>query len=151
MFGVVFDYVVDGDCGLNFYDLCGMFVCVYLYCELCDDVCVMVIWLIDYGIGFGDCVVLIVEIGFDFVVLFFGCVLMGVWLVFLLLLILFGGCDVFVDQLVVQMKSVEFVIFFYLVELGNMVSDVVKVVGLVVIDWEFFVQWLIGDFIGYVV
>ncbi len=117
------DYAAKGRRGLNFHDARGSLVHAYPYSELRDEALVTARRLIGAGLKPGDRIALVAETGPEFAAAFFGAVYAGAWPVPLPLPTSFGGRQAYVDQLKIQLKSCDPVLFLVPQELAEMAAD----------------------------
>ena len=117
------DYAAQGRKGLNFHDARGSLVRAYPYSELREDSLANARRFVSLGIKPGDRIALIAETGAEFAAAFFGAVYAGAWPVPLPLPTSFGGRQAYVDQLKVQLKSCDPVLFLVPSDLAEMASD----------------------------
>jgi len=134
--GEALDYAATGTRGLNFHDARGTLVQAYSYAQLRDDALAKAQRLIALGVKPGDRVALVAETGADFAACFFGAVYAGAWPVPLPLPTSFGGRDAYVDQLSVQLKSSDPVLFLYPQELADFCADAAAQMGVASRGWE---------------
>jgi fatty-acyl-CoA synthase len=134
--GEALDYSAKGRRGLNFHDARGTLVRAYPYSELREDSLLSAQRLMALGVKPGDRVALIAETGPEFAACFFGAVLAGAWPVPLPLPTSFGGRDAYVDQLTVQLKSSDPVLFLYPEELSDFCADAGTQMGVASRGWE---------------
>jgi fatty-acyl-CoA synthase len=130
------DYAAKGRRGLNFHDARGSLVRAYPYSELRDEALVTARRLIGAGLNPGDRIALIAETGPEFAAAFFGAVYAGAWPVPLPLPTSFGGRQAYVDQLKIQLKSCDPVLFLVPQELADMAAEAAGDVR--AITWEQF-------------
>jgi fatty-acyl-CoA synthase len=128
------DYAAEGRKGMNFHDARGSLVRAYPYSELRDDSLANARRFIALGIKPGDRIALIAETGPDFAAAFFGAVYAGAWPVPLPLPTSFGGRQAYVDQLRIQLKSCDPLLFLVPPELAEMATDAAGEVA--VRDWD---------------
>jgi len=88
------------------------------------------------GIAPGDRVALVADTGPDFAACFFGAIYAGAWPVPLPLPTSFGGREAYVDQLGVQLKSSDPVLFLYPSELADFGKSAADKAGVASRDWE---------------
>ncbi len=117
------DYAAKGRRGLNFHDARGSLVHAYPYSELRDEALVTARRLIGAGLKPGDRIALVAETGPEFAAAFFGAVYAGAWPVPLPLPTSFGGRQAYVDQLKIQLKSCDPVLFLVPQELAEMAVE----------------------------
>ncbi len=117
------DYAAKGRRGLNFHDARGSLVHAYPYSELRDEALVTARRLIGAGLKPGDRIALVAETGPEFAAAFFGAVYAGAWPVPLPLPTSFGGRQAYVDQLKIQLKSCDPVLFLVPQELAEMAAE----------------------------
>ena len=117
--GDALDYAAKGQRGLNFHDARGSLTQVYRYDELRDDAFLLARRFASLGIKPGDRIALVAETGPEFAAAFFGAVYAGAWPVPLPLPTSFGGREAYVEQLGVQLKSCDPVLFLYPPELSD--------------------------------
>ncbi|MCL6729108.1 fatty acyl-AMP ligase [Sphingomonas hankyongi] len=134
--GEALDYAAKGRRGLNFHDARGTLVRAYPYSELREDALEAAQRLIALGVNPGDRVALVAETGPEFAACFFGSVYAGAWPVPLPLPTSFGGRDAYVDQLSVQLKSSDPVLFLYPEELSDFCADAGTQMGVASRGWE---------------
>jgi len=134
--GEALDYAANGRRGLNFHDARGTLVRAYPYSELREDALEAAQRLIALGVKPGDRVALVAETGPEFAACFFGSVYAGAWPVPLPLPTSFGGRDAYVDQLSVQLKSSDPVLFLYPEELSDFCADAGTQMGVASRGWE---------------
>ncbi|HET8534562.1 MAG TPA: AMP-binding protein, partial [Sphingomicrobium sp.] len=134
--GEALDYAAKGRRGLNFHDARGSLVRAYPYSELRDEALVTARRLIGAGLNPGDRIALIAETGPEFAAAFFGAVYAGAWPVPLPLPTSFGGRQAYVDQLKIQLKSCDPVLFLVPQELADMAAEAAGDVR--AITWEQF-------------
>jgi fatty-acyl-CoA synthase len=128
------DYAAEGRKGMNFHDARGSLVRAYPYSELRDDSLANARRFIALGIKPGDRIALIAETGPDFAAAFFGAVYAGAWPVPLPLPTSFGGRQAYVDQLRIQLKSCDPLLFLVPPELAEMATEAAGEVA--VRDWD---------------
>ena len=128
------DYAAKGRRGLNFHDARGSLVRAYPYSELREEALVTARRFIGAGINPGDRIALVAETGPEFAAAFFGAVYAGAWPVPLPLPTSFGGRQAYVDQLKIQLKSCDPVLFLGPAELADMATDAAD--GVRVLTWE---------------
>lgn len=128
------DYAAQGRKGMNFHDARGSLVRAYPYSELRDDSLANARRFVALGIKPGDRIALIAETGPDFAAAFFGAVYAGAWPVPLPLPTSFGGRQAYVDQLRIQLKSCDPLLFLVPPELAEMATDAAGEVA--VRDWD---------------
>jgi fatty-acyl-CoA synthase len=134
--GEALDYAAGGKRGLNFHDARGRLSHAYPYSDLRDDALLAARRFIALGIKPGDRVALIAETGPEFAAAFFGTVFAGAWPVPLPLPTSFGGREAYVDQLAVQLKSCDPVLFLYPPELADFGSDAAAIPGIASRSWS---------------
>ncbi len=117
--GEALDYAATGKRGLNFHDARGTLTRAYPYSELREEALGHARRFIALGIKPGDRIALVAETGPEFAACFFGAIYAGAWPVPLPLPTSFGGRDAYVDQLGVQLKSSDPVLFLYPGELAD--------------------------------
>jgi fatty-acyl-CoA synthase len=128
------DYAAQGRKGMNFHDARGSLVRPYPYSELREDSLANARRFMALGIKPGDRIALIAETGPDFAAAFFGAVYAGAWPVPLPLPTSFGGRQAYVDQLKIQLKSCDPVLFLVPPELAEMAGEAAGKVA--VRDWD---------------
>jgi len=128
------DYAAKGRRGLNFHDARGSLVRAYPYSELREEALVTARRFIGAGINPGDRIALVAETGPEFAAAFFGSVYAGAWPVPLPLPTSFGGRQAYVDQLKIQLKSCDPVLFLGPAELADMAVDAAD--GVRVLTWD---------------
>jgi fatty-acyl-CoA synthase len=128
------DYAAKGRRGLNFHDARGALVRSYPYSELREDSLVTARRFVGLGINPGDRIALVAETGAEFASAFFGAVYAGAWPVPLPLPTSFGGRQAYVDQLKIQLKSCDPVLFLVPQELADMAAEAAD--GVRVLTWE---------------
>jgi fatty-acyl-CoA synthase len=133
--GEALDYAAQGKRGLNFHDARGTLARAYPFAELRIDALDFAQRLIALGIKAGDRVALIAETGPEFAAAFFGAVYAGAWPVPLPLPTSFGGRESYTDQLSVQLKSSDPVLFLYPVELAELGAEAGSKAGVLSRDW----------------
>src|SRR5258708_1888266 len=121
--GEALDYAALGRRGLNFHDARGTLTNAYPFSELRTDALLEAQRFISLGIRPGDRVALIAETGPEFAAAFFGAVYAGAWPVPLPLPTSFGGREAYVDQVKIQLKSCDPVLFLYPPELADFCED----------------------------
>jgi fatty-acyl-CoA synthase len=134
--GHALDYAATGRRGLNFHDARGSLERSYPYSQLREDGLVHARRFITLGVRPGDRIALVAETGVDFVSCFFGAIYAGAWPVPLPLPTSFGGRDAYVDQLGVQLKSCDPVLFLYPSELADFGGGAAAKAGVVSRTWE---------------
>jgi fatty-acyl-CoA synthase len=134
--GDALDYAATGKRGLNFHDARGTLTRAYPYSELRADALAGARRLIALGIKPGDRVALVAETGPEFAACFFGAIYAGAWPVPLPLPTSFGGRDAYVDQLGVQLKSSDPVLFLYPGELADFGKAAADKAGVTSRSWE---------------
>ncbi len=134
--GEALDYAAGGKRGLNFHDARGRLSHAYPYSDLRDDALLAARRFIALDIKPGDRVALIAETGPEFAAAFFGTVFAGAWPVPLPLPTSFGGREAYVDQLAVQLKSCDPVLFLYPPELADFGSDAAAIPGIASRSWS---------------
>ncbi|MGN6589729.1 MAG: fatty acyl-AMP ligase [Sphingomicrobium sp.] len=134
--GEALDYAAQGRRGLNFHDARGSLGSTYLYSELRDDAIELAHRFITAGIQPGDRIALVAETGREFAAAFFGAVYAGAWPVPLPLPTSFGGRDAYVDQLAVQLKSCDPVLFLYPPELADFGAAAAAEAGAASRSWD---------------
>ncbi|HSR00563.1 MAG TPA: fatty acyl-AMP ligase [Sphingomicrobium sp.] len=134
--GEALDYAAKGKRGFNFHDARGTLERTYTYVELRRDALVHAQRLIALGIKAGERIALVAETGPDFAACFFGAVYAGAWPVPLPLPTSFGGRDAYVEQLSIQLKSSDPVLFLYPVELTDFCKDAAGRAGVTPRNWE---------------
>ncbi|MDE1916198.1 MAG: fatty acyl-AMP ligase [Sphingomonadales bacterium] len=107
------DYAAKGVRGLNFHDPRGNLTRAYPFSELREDAVDVACRLIARGVKKGDRIAMVAETGAEFAALFCGAIYAGAWPVPLPLPTSFGGKDNYIDQLAVQLRSSDPVLFFY--------------------------------------
>ena len=121
--GEALDYAAKGNRGLNFHDARGTLARAYPFAELREDALDLAHRFIALGIKPGDRVALVAETGPEFAAAFFGVVYAGAWPVPLPLPTSFGGRDSYTDQLSIQLKSSDPVLFLYPPELAELGAE----------------------------
>jgi len=116
------DYAALGRRGMNFHDARGTLVRAYPYSELREDSLANARRFIGLGIQPGDRIALIAETGPEFAAAFFGAVYAGAWPVPLPLPTSFGGRHTYVEQLKIQLKSCDPVLFLFPGELSELTT-----------------------------
>ena len=134
--GEALDYAATGKRGLNFHDARGTLTRAYPYSELREDALGAAGRLVALGIKPGDRVALVAETGPEFAACFFGAIYAGAWPVPLPLPTSFGGRDAYVDQLGVQLKSSDPVLFLYPGELADFGKAAADKGGVTSRTWE---------------
>jgi len=134
--GDALDYAATGRRGLNFHDTRGTLARAYPYSELREDSLAHARRFIALGAKPGDRIALVAETGPDFVSCFFGAIYAGAWPVPLPLPTSFGGRDAYVDQLGVQLKSCDSILFLYPQELADFGSAAAARAGVPSRAWE---------------
>ena len=134
--GDALDYAATGKRGLNFHDARGTLTRAYPYSELREDALGSAGRLVALGIKPGDRVALVAETGPEFAACFFGAIYAGAWPVPLPLPTSFGGRDAYVDQLGVQLKSSDPVLFLYPGELADFGKAAADKGGVTSRTWE---------------
>jgi fatty-acyl-CoA synthase len=134
--GEALDYAAKGRRGLNFHDARGALDRAYTYAELREDALALAHRLISLGVKPGDRIALVAETGPEFAACFFGAVYAGAWPVPLPLPTSFGGRDAYVDQLAIQLKSCDPVLFLYPEELADFGSDAAAGAGVTSRAWD---------------
>ena len=134
--GDALDYAATGKRGLNFHDARGTLTRAYPYSELREDALGAAGRLVALGIKPGDRVALVAETGPEFAACFFGAIYAGAWPVPLPLPTSFGGRDAYVDQLGVQLKSSDPVLFLYPGELADFGKAAADKGGVTSRTWE---------------
>src|SRR5205085_3643016 len=130
------DYAAKGRRGLNFHDARGTLTRSYSFAELRADALQAARRLMTLGIAKGDRVALVAETGIEFAAAFFGAVYAGAWPVPLPLPTSFGGRDAYVDQLGIQLKSCDPVLFLYPPELTDFCKAAADKAGIASRDWD---------------
>jgi fatty-acyl-CoA synthase len=138
--GEALDYAAKGRRGLNFHDARGTLERAYPYSELREDALASAHRFVALGIKPGDRVALVAETGPAFAACFFGAVYAGAWPVPLPLPTSFGGREAYVEQLSIQLKSSDPVLFLYPVELTEYCTAAAERAGVTPRDWQSFVQ-----------
>ena len=134
--GEALDYAASGNRGLNFHDARGTLTRAYPFSELREDALLVARRFIALGIKPGDRVALVAETGVEFAAAFFGTVYAGAWPVPLPLPTSFGGREAYVDQLGVQLKSCDPVLFLYPPELSDFCKAAADKAGFASRDWD---------------
>ena len=134
--GEALDYAAKGRRGLNFHDARGTLAQAYTYAELRADALEHARRFVAVGVKPGDRIALVAETGADFAACFFGAVYAGAWPVPLPLPTSFGGRDAYVDQLGVQLKSCDPVLFLYPGELAEFGTAAAAKADVVSRSWE---------------
>jgi fatty-acyl-CoA synthase len=134
--GEALDYAATGKRGLNFHDARGTLTRAYPYSELREDALANARRFIALGIKSGDRVALVAETGPEFAAGFFGTIYAGAWPVPLPLPTSFGGRDAYVEQLGVQLKSSDPVLFLYPAELAEFGKAAADKGGVASRTWE---------------
>ena len=134
--GEALDYAASGNRGLNFHDARGTLTRAYPFSELREDALLVARRFIALGIKPGDRVALVAETGVEFAAAFFGAVYAGAWPVPLPLPTSFGGREAYVDQLGVQLKSCDPVLFLYPPELSDFCKAAADNAGFASRDWD---------------
>jgi len=134
--GQALDYAATGKRGLNFHDARGTLTRPYPYCELREDALGHARRFMTLGIEPGDRVALVADTGPDFAACFFGAIYAGAWPVPLPLPTSFGGREAYVDQLAVQLKSSDPVLFLYPAELADFCKTAAAKAEVASRDWE---------------
>ena len=101
------DYAATGNSGYNFYDARARLLRAYPYAELAEDARRNARRLLARGVRTGERVALIAETGADFAAAFYGALYAGVLPVPLPLPTSFGGREVYIDQIRVQLQSCD--------------------------------------------
>jgi fatty-acyl-CoA synthase len=136
--GEALDYAAAGARGLNFHDPRGRLVRVFPFRELREEAFAAARRLIASGVRPQDRVALIAETSPDFAALFFGCIYAGAWPVPLPLPTSFGGREVYIDQLAVQLESAAPKLLLYPLELAAMAVAAAAAQGVEGVAWESF-------------
>jgi fatty-acyl-CoA synthase len=134
--GEALDYAATGNRGLNFHDARGTLTRAYPFSELRDDALLVSRRFIALGIKPGDRIALVAETGVEFAAAFFGAVYAGAWPVPLPLPTSFGGREAYVDQLGVQLKSCDPVLFLFPPELSEFGKAAADKAGFASRDWD---------------
>jgi len=134
--GEALDYAASGIRGLNFHDARGTLTRAYPFSELRDDALVVGRRFLTLGIQPGDRIALVAETGAEFAAAFFGAVYAGAWPVPLPLPTSFGGREAYVDQLGVQLKSSDPILFLYPPELADFCKAAADQAGVASRDWD---------------
>ena len=134
--GEALDYAASGIRGLNFHDARGTLTRAYPFSELRDDALVVGQRFLTLGIQPGDRIALVAETGAEFAAAFFGAVYAGAWPVPLPLPTSFGGREAYVDQLGVQLKSSDPILFLYPPELADFCKAAADQAGVASRDWD---------------
>ena len=134
--GEALDYAAEGRRGLNFHDARGMLERAYTYAELREDAMEHARRFVALGIRHGDRIAMVAETGPEFAACFFGAVYAGAWPVPLPLPTSFGGRGAYVDQLVIQLKSCDPVLFVYPKELAEFGGGAAEKAGVPSRAWE---------------
>ena len=134
--GDALDYAASGNRGLNFHDARGTLTRAYPFSELRDDALLAARRFVALGIKPGDRVALVAETGVEFAAAFFGAVYAGAWPVPLPLPTSFGGREAYVDQLGVQLKSCDPVLFLYPPELADFCKAAADQAGFASRSWD---------------
>ena len=138
--GEALDYAAKGRRGLNFHDARGTLERAYPYSELREDALACAHRFVALGIKPGERVALVAETGPDFAGCFFGAVYAGAWPVPLPLPTSFGGRDAYVEQLSIQLKSSDPVLFLFPVELTEFCTAAAERAGVTPRDWHSFAE-----------
>jgi len=138
--GEALDYAAKGRRGLNFHDARGTLERAYPYSELREDSLACAHRFVALGIKPGQRVALVAETGPDFAACFFGAVYAGAWPVPLPLPTSFGGRDAYVEQLSIQLKSSDPVLFLFPVELTEYCTAAAERAGVTPRDWQSLAQ-----------
>ncbi len=134
--GEALDYAATGKRGFNFHDARGTLERAYTYVELRRDALDHAQRFVALGIKAGDRIALVAETGPEFAACFFGAVYAGIWPVPLPLPTSFGGRDAYVDQLSIQLKSSDPVLFLYPEDLAGFCKDAAEKAGVAPRNWE---------------
>jgi fatty-acyl-CoA synthase len=118
--GEALDYAARGKRGLNFHDARGQLARAYPHSELREDALANARRLIAAGIKPCQRIALVAETGPHFAALFFGVIYAGAWPVPLPLPTSFGGKDSYIDQLAIQLRSMDARLMLYPGELAEM-------------------------------
>ena len=138
--GEALDYAAQGRRGLNFHDARGTLTRAYPYSELRADALVEARRFITLGVKPGDRIALVAETGVEFAAAFFGAVYAGAWPVPLPLPTSFGGREAYVDQLAVQLKSCDPLLFLYPPELEGFCRNAGERIGVQCRSWDTLAQ-----------
>src|SRR3954452_24877253 len=134
--GEALDYAARGARGLNFHDARGTLARAYPYSVLREDAQIVARRFVALGIKPGDRIALVAETGEEFAAAFFGAVYAGAWPVPLPLPTSFGGREAYVDQLGVQLKSCDPVLFLYPPELSDFCGAAGEKAGFTSRSWD---------------
>jgi fatty-acyl-CoA synthase len=107
LLGDALAYAAQGQRGLNFHDARGTLKTVVTYARLYEDAQAAARRMLNAGIKPGDRVALIAETGPEFLTLFLGATLTGIWPTPLPLPTSFGGKESFVQQIRNQLSSCD--------------------------------------------
>jgi len=134
--GEALDFAATGKRGLNFHDARGTLTRAYPFSELREEALRDARRFMAFGIKPGDRVALVAETGPEFAACFFGAVYAGAWPVPLPLPTSFGGREAYVDQLAVQLKSCDPVLFLYPPELADFGKAAGDHAGVISRSWD---------------
>ena len=134
--GEALDFAATGKRGLNFHDARGALTRPYPYSELREDALLVARRFAALGIKPGDRIALVAETGPEFAAAFFGAVYAGAWPVPLPLPTSFGGREAYVDQLAVQLKSCDPVLFLSPPELADFGQEAARQAGVASRTWD---------------